>query len=72
MVTMIVDLANAAMMNLTPLPNYPKTLTQAIVTRKLANAMPFFTFIRGGHPVTGPPDLNDYSSKFRGVGVFYG
>ena len=50
MVTMIADLENAAMMNLTPLLNYPKTLTQAIVTRKLANAMPFFTFIRGGQP----------------------
>ena len=50
MVTMIVDLENAAMMNLTPLLNYPKTLTQAIVTRELVNAMPFFTFIRGGQP----------------------
>ena len=66
MVTMIVDLANAAMMNLTPLPNYPKTLTQAIVTRKLANAMPFFTFIRGGHPRDPDPrtSTNGYSSKF--------
>ena len=71
---MIVDLANAAMMNLTPLPNYPKTLTQAIVTRKLANAMPFFTFIRGGHPRdrTPGPQQMVIRRSLGVVGVFYG